>query len=117
MEAICWGADPLFLAMRAGNPSQLLGQSKDYGSMFHAQYMDMKGSGASLDPVKQAVVTRFEAEGTKKNVLRGLLKDILIWSLRKFSLLFLEYSTNSYLRRLRPSEQGHQANAVGRRFR
>lgn len=91
-NAVLWGGDPLFIAMRASNPSQILGQATDYGSMFHTQYMNMKSFGAGLDPEKQSVVTHFKADPKNKITLRGCLKDVFIWSLCKRSLLFLQHT-------------------------
>lgn len=87
-NAVLWGGDPLFIAMRASNPSQILGQATDYGSMFHTQFMNMKSFGAGLDPDKQSVITRFKADPKNKITLRGCLKDVLIWSLRKRSFFY-----------------------------
>lgn len=38
-QAIAFGGDLLYVAMRDANPSQLKNQSTDYGVMFHTQLM------------------------------------------------------------------------------
>lgn len=92
-KATPWGGDPLFVAMRAANPSQLLGQAIDYGTMFHTEYMLMKRGGAGLDPAKQSVVNSFLAARADKVVLRRLLKDIFVWSLRELFLVVYCYDS------------------------
>ncbi|KAJ3832488.1 hypothetical protein F5878DRAFT_668904, partial [Lentinula raphanica] len=82
-QAIPWGGDPLYLAMRNANPAQITTQAIDYGSMFHNQLMVQNQDDVGLDPVKQALVNRFLEEGNNKEVLRALLKDILLMSLRE----------------------------------
>lgn len=91
MSAVTWGGDPLFIAMRAENPSQIFGQATDYGAMFHNQYIAMKGSGPVLDPAKSAVITGFNGGNVKKIELRGLLKDVWILSLRELFILLFRY--------------------------
>ncbi|KAJ3725302.1 hypothetical protein C8R42DRAFT_640187 [Lentinula raphanica] len=86
--AVPWGADPLYLAMRSTNPTQITTQAVDYGSMFHYQLMLQNQNGISLDPAKQALVNRFVDNSNNKAVLRGLLKDILLMSLRWPELSF-----------------------------
>ncbi|KAJ3816205.1 hypothetical protein F5880DRAFT_1619635 [Lentinula raphanica] len=81
--AVPWGSDPLYAAMRDTNPAQITAQAVDYGTMFHSQLMLQNQAGAALDPAKQALVNRYVDEGTDKNVLRGLLKDVLLMSLRQ----------------------------------
>ncbi|KAJ3729337.1 hypothetical protein C8R42DRAFT_715640 [Lentinula raphanica] len=81
--AVPWGADPLYIAMRDANPAQITAQAVDYGSMFHNQLMVQNESSVGLDPDKQALVNRFLEDGNNKVVLRGLLKDVLLWSLRE----------------------------------
>ncbi|KAJ3780711.1 hypothetical protein GGU10DRAFT_380302 [Lentinula aff. detonsa] len=81
--AVPWGADPLYVAMRDANPAQVTAQAVDYGTMFHSQLMLQKQGGLGLDPVKQGLVNRFVDDGTDKVVLRGLLKDVLLLSLRE----------------------------------
>lgn len=90
-NATVWGADPLFVAMRAANPSQISGQIADYGTMFHTEYMNMKQGRAGLAPEKQAIVNQFPK--ANKEDLRKLLKDVLIWSLREY----LRYFSNAFL--------------------
>ncbi|KAJ3963822.1 hypothetical protein EV361DRAFT_956580 [Lentinula raphanica] len=80
--AVPWGSDPLYIAMRDANPAQITAQAVDYGSMFHNQLMVQSQSNAGLDPEKQVLVNRFMEDGNNKVVLRGLLKDVLLWSLR-----------------------------------
>ncbi|KAJ3738367.1 hypothetical protein EV360DRAFT_90566 [Lentinula raphanica] len=82
-QAVPWGADPLFLALRDANPAQISVQAVDYGTMFHSQLMLENQAGVSLDPAKQALVNRFVDDGTNKVVLRGLVKDVLLMSLRE----------------------------------
>lgn len=91
-NTVLWGGDPLFITMRASNPSQILGQATDYSSMFHMQYMNMKSFGARLDPEKQSVVTCFKADPKNKITLQGCLKDVSIWSLCQHSLVFLQHT-------------------------
>lgn len=74
--------------MRDANPAHVKGQAVDYGTMFHSELMLQNQGGNVLDPVKQALVNRFVDDGTDKVVLRGLLKDILLLSLRKHSRWF-----------------------------
>ncbi|KAJ3714518.1 hypothetical protein C8R42DRAFT_726523 [Lentinula raphanica] len=81
-QAVPWGSDPLYVALRNSNPAQITAQAVDYGTMFHTQLMLQDQAGAVLDPAKQALVNRFVDEGTDKEVLRGLLKDVLLMSLR-----------------------------------
>ncbi|KAJ3792263.1 hypothetical protein GGU11DRAFT_760902 [Lentinula aff. detonsa] len=81
--AVPWGADPLYVAMRDANPAQVTAQAVNYGTMFHSQLMLQKQGGLGLDPVKQGLVNRFVDDGTDKVVLRGLLKDVLLLSLRE----------------------------------
>lgn len=45
--------------------------------------MDMKQGGMGLAPEKQAVVNDFDTNGSDKETLRKLLKNVLILSLRK----------------------------------
>ena len=82
-QAIAFGGDPLYVAMRDANPSHLKNQSIDYGAMFHTQLMLKKQGGVGLDPAKQALVNRYTDNATDKVVLRGILKDVLLQSLRE----------------------------------
>lgn len=90
-NAVPWGGDPLFVAMRAANPTQISGQAVDYGSMFHTEYMEMKQGRTGLAPEKQAVVKDFEANGSDKETLRKLVKNILLLSLRKCLQKFINF--------------------------
>lgn len=82
-RAVAFGGDLLYVAMKDANPSQLKSQSVDYGTMIHSQLMLKKQGGVALDPAKQGMVNRYLNEGTDKVVLRGLLKDIWLHSLRE----------------------------------
>ncbi|KAE9405475.1 hypothetical protein BT96DRAFT_988510 [Gymnopus androsaceus JB14] len=82
-RAIAFGGDPLYVAMKDANPSQLKSQSVNYGTMIHSQLMLKKQGGVALNLVKQGMVNQYLNEGTDKVVLCGLLKDIWLHSLRE----------------------------------
>lgn len=84
-NAVAFGGDPLYVAMKEVYPSQLKSQTVDYGSMIHTQYMAKQQNGVGLDPTTQALVNQYKGEGTDKVALRRLLKDIWLHSLRKLT--------------------------------
>lgn len=82
-RTVAFGGDPLYLGMKNNHPSQLKSASTDYGSLIHSQLMLRKTGGTGLDLAKARVIKEYNAEGTKKTVLRRLLRDILLESLRE----------------------------------
>lgn len=89
MQTIAWGGDPLYVGMKRTNPARIKSQCADYGSMIHNEYMLQKQGGVGLDSAKQTLVNKYKEEGTNKVVLRGLLKDLWLHSLRKFLYFIL----------------------------
>lgn len=77
--------------MKNDNPSHLKSASTDYGALIRNQLILRKTGGSGLDLAKAKVIKQYNAEGTNKTVLRGLLKDVLLESLRECIVSFIAH--------------------------